>query len=184
MLLRPPVASTRVPQLSLVGGLAVIDAVAAETGLTPGMRWPNDVMVGERKVCGVLAEAATRADGGVDRVILGIGLNVNQESFPPDVAGRASSLRLLTGRVHDRERLLATLLEALDARYREFLAESEDLRAAWRRHSVTLGAHVRAADGREGVAVDLDETGALLVRGEDGALLRVVSGEIAGAPAA
>jgi BirA family biotin operon repressor/biotin-[acetyl-CoA-carboxylase] ligase len=184
VLLRPPVASTRVPQLSLVGGLAVIDAVAAETGLTPGMRWPNDVMVGERKVCGVLAEAATRADGGVDRVILGIGLNVNQESFPPDVAGRASSLRLLTGRVHDRERLLATLLEALDARYREFLAESEDLRTAWRRHSVTLGAHVRAADGREGVAVDLDETGALLVRGEDGALLRVVSGEIAGAPAA
>lgn len=184
VLLRPPVASMRMPQLSLVGGLAVIDAVAAETGLTPGMRWPNDVMVGERKVCGVLAEAATRADGGVDRVILGIGLNVNQESFPPDVAGRASSLRLLTGRVHDRERLLATLLETLDARYREFLAGSEDLRAAWRRHSVTLGARVRAADGREGVAVDLDETGALLVRAEDGALLRVVSGEIAGAPAA
>lgn len=183
VLLRPPVAS-RVPQLGLVGGLAVVDAVAAETGLTPGMRWPNDVMVGERKVCGVLAEAATRADGGVDRVILGIGLNVNQESFPPDVAGRASSLRLLTGRVHDGERLLATLLEALDARYCEFLAESEDLRAAWRRHSVTLGARVRAADGREGVAVDLDETGALLVRAEDGALLRVVSGEIAGAPAA
>lgn len=184
VLLRPPVASTRVPQLGLVGGLAVIDAVAAETGLTPGLRWPNDVMVGERKVCGVLAEAATRADGGVDRVILGIGLNVNHEWFPPEVAGRASSLRLLTGRVHDRERLLAALLEALDARYREFLAESEDLRAAWRRHSVTLGARVRAADGREGVAVDLDETGALLVRAEDGALLRVVSGEIAGAPAA
>ena len=184
VLLRPSVVSTRVPQLALVGGLAVVDAVGAHTGLTPGMRWPNDVMVEERKICGVLAEAATRADGSVDRVILGIGLNVNQQAFPPEVAGRASSLRLLSGHVHDRERLLAALLEALDARYREFLAESEDLRAAWRRHSVTLGARIRAVDGREGVAVDLDETGALLVRAEDGALLRVVSGEIAGAPAA
>jgi BirA family biotin operon repressor/biotin-[acetyl-CoA-carboxylase] ligase len=117
-------------------------------------------------------------------VVLGIGLNVNQAEFPLEVAARASSLRLLTGRVHDRDRLLAALLAALDARYREFLAEGESLRAAWRRHSVTLGARVRAADGREGVAVDLDDTGALLIRAEDGALLRVASGEIAGAPAA
>lgn len=184
VLLRPAVATTRVPQLGLVGGIAVVDAVTAETGLAPGLRWPNDVMVGERKICGVLAEAATAPDGAVDRVILGIGLNVNQASFPPEVAARASSLRLLTGRLHDRDRLLAALLDALDARYRAFLAEGADLRSAWRRHSVTLGARVRAADGREGVAVDLDETGALLIRAEDGALLRVVSGEIAGAPAA
>jgi BirA family transcriptional regulator, biotin operon repressor / biotin---[acetyl-CoA-carboxylase] ligase len=184
VLLRPPVATTRVPQLALVGGVAVVDAVTVETGLAPGLRWPNDVMVGERKICGVLAEAATARNGAVDRVILGIGLNVNQASFPPEVAPRASSLRLLTGRVHDRDRLFAALLDALDARYRAFLAESDDLRAAWRRHSLTLGARVRTADGREGVAVDLDETGALLIRAGDGALLRVVSGEIAGAPAA
>ena len=184
VLLRPAVSASRASQIGLVGGLAVVDAVAAVTGLAPGMRWPNDVMVGERKICGVLAEAATRSDGGLDRIILGIGLNVNQTEFPPDVAARASSLRLATGRPHDRDRLLAALLAALAARYREFLMEDEGLRAAWRRHSVTLGTRVRAVDGREGVAVDLDDTGALLVRVEDGALLRVASGEIVGAPAA
>lgn len=183
VLLRPAIVPARAPQLSLVGGLAVVEAVAAQTGLAPGLRWPNDVLVAGRKICGVLAEAATGSDGRLERVVLGIGLNVNQDAFPPDVAGRASSLRLLTGRAHDPTLLLAALLDALDARYREFLAGSETLRAAWRRHSVTLGEHVRAADGREGVAVDLDETGALLVRGDDGAMLRVASGEIAGAPA-
>ena len=83
VLLRPAVAPTRVPQLGLVAGVAVVDAVTAATGLTPGLRWPNDVMVGERKICGVLAEAATARDGTIERVILGIGLNVNQASFPP-----------------------------------------------------------------------------------------------------
>ncbi len=101
MLLRPSVAPARAPQLTLVGALAVVDAVAAETGLAPGIRWPNDVTVAGRKICGVLAEAATTADGRLERVILGIGLNVNQDGFPPEVAARAASLRLLTGRVQD-----------------------------------------------------------------------------------
>jgi BirA family biotin operon repressor/biotin-[acetyl-CoA-carboxylase] ligase len=92
---------------------------------------------------------------------------------------------MLTGRVHERNRLLEALLAALDARYREFLADGASaLRAAWRRHSVTLGERIRTADGREGVAVDLDETGALLVRAEEGTVWRVASGEITGAPAA
>ena len=185
VLLRPAIPPSRAPQLALVGALAVVDAVAAETGLTPGIRWPNDVLVAGRKICGILAEAATKADGRLERVILGIGLNVNQDAFPPDVAERAASLRQVTGRVHERERLLEAVLAALDARYRAFLAEGgAALRAAWRERSVTLGERVRTPDGREGVAVDLDETGALLVRAEDGAMMRVASGEVAGAPAA
>jgi BirA family biotin operon repressor/biotin-[acetyl-CoA-carboxylase] ligase len=143
------------------------------------------VLVAGRKICGILAEASTTADGRLERVVLGIGLNVNQEAFPPEIAARASSLRMLTGRVREGERLLEALLEALDARYREFLVGGASaLRATWRRHSVTLGERIRTADGREGVAVDLDDTGALLVRAEDGTVQRVASGEITGAPAA
>jgi BirA family biotin operon repressor/biotin-[acetyl-CoA-carboxylase] ligase len=184
VLLRPSVAPARAPQLTLVGALAVVDAVAAETGLAPGIRWPNDVTVAGRKICGVLAEAATTADGRLERVILGIGLNVNQDGFPTEVAARAASLRLLTGRVQDAPRLLETLLTALDARYREFRAADGALHAAWRRHCVTLGQRVRAADGAEGVAEDLDEAGGLLVRADDGTVRRVASGEIASASAA
>ena len=167
-----------------MGALAVVDAVAAETGLAAGIRWPNDVMVAGRKVCGILAEAATTAEGRLERVILGIGLNVNQDAFPPEVAARAASLRLLTGRAQDGARLLEALLGALDARYREFRAGGGALHAAWRRHCLTLGQRVRAADGPEGVAVDVDESGALLMRADDGTMRRVASGEIAGAPAA
>jgi BirA family biotin operon repressor/biotin-[acetyl-CoA-carboxylase] ligase len=185
VLLRPAIPPSRAPQLALVGALAVVDAVAAETGLAPGIRWPNDVLVAGRKICGILAEASTTADGRLERVVLGIGLNVNQEVFPPEIAARASSLRMITGRVREGERLLEALLGALDARYREFLVGGASaLRATWRRHSVTLGERIRTADGREGVAVDLDDTGALLVCAEDGTVQRVASGEITGAPAA
>ncbi len=184
VLLRPAVAPARAPQITLMGALAVVDAVAVETGLAAAIRWPNDVTVAGRKVCGILAEAATSADGRLERVILGIGLNVNQEEFPPEVATRAASLRLLTGRVQDGPRLLAALLGALDARYREFRAGDGALHAAWRRHCVTLGQRIRAADGAEGVAEDLDERGALLVRADDGTVWRVAAGEIASAPAA
>jgi BirA family biotin operon repressor/biotin-[acetyl-CoA-carboxylase] ligase len=92
---------------------------------------------------------------------------------------------MLTGRRHDAGRLLDRLLGALDAGYREFRAQGgAGLRQAWRRRSVTLGARVRTADGCEGVAEDVDETGALIVRAEDGRRVRVTAGEIAGAPAA
>ena len=185
VLLRPRVPAARAPLITLVGALAVMDAVATETGLTPGLRWPNDVLVAGRKVCGILAEAATDAAGALERVVLGIGLNVNQEAFPEEVAGRAASLRMLAGRPVDRGRLLATLLDALDAQYHAFHAAStEALTAACRARCLTLGERVRAADGREGVAVDLDESGALVLRGDDAAVHRVVAGEITSAPAA
>jgi BirA family biotin operon repressor/biotin-[acetyl-CoA-carboxylase] ligase len=185
VLLRPRITPSRAPQLTLVGALAVVDAVSAATGLDAGIRWPNDVLAAGRKICGILAEAATDAAGSLDRVILGIGLNVNQEAFPPEVAGRAASLRMLTGRAQDPDVLRDALLEALDIRYRAFLeAGTEALAASWRERCVTLGERVRAADGREGVAVDLDASGALLLRGDDGAVHRVVTGEVAGASAA
>jgi BirA family biotin operon repressor/biotin-[acetyl-CoA-carboxylase] ligase len=186
VLLRPRIPAAQAPQLTLVGALAVVDAVAAETGLAPGIRWPNDVQLSGRKICGILAEGATDATGRLDRIILGIGLNVNQEAFPAGVADRAASLRLLTGRPWALEALLEALLRALDARYRAFLdgGGADRLVAAWREHCVTLGERVCTADGREGVAVDVDASGALMLRGEDGVVRRVVAGEIAGAPAA
>jgi BirA family transcriptional regulator, biotin operon repressor / biotin---[acetyl-CoA-carboxylase] ligase len=184
VLLRPALPAGEAPPLTFLGALAVVVAVEAE-GVAPGIRWPNDVLVDGRKLAGILAEAATTAEGRLDRVVLGIGVNVDQAGFPLELADRAVSLRMLTGRRHDRERLLDRLLGALDAGYRELRAGGgAGLRAAWRRRSVTLGARVRTPDGREGVAEDVDESGALIVRAEDGSRLRVTAGEIAGASAA
>ena len=184
VLLRPPLPVAEAPPLTFLGALAVAVAVEAE-GVTPGIRWPNDVLVDGRKLAGILAEAATTAEGRLDRVVLGIGINVDQVAFPAELAERAVSLRMLTGCRHDTVRVRDRLLGALDAGYRELRAGGgAGLREAWRRRSVTLGARVRTPEGRDGVAEDVDEAGALIVRAEDGSRLRVTAGEIAGAPAA
>jgi BirA family biotin operon repressor/biotin-[acetyl-CoA-carboxylase] ligase len=178
VLLRPPVATAQAPQLSLVGALAVTDALRTDAGVEARIRWPNDVVLGSRKVCGVLPEAVSSGDGPVQHVILGIGLNVNQESFPPDLSEHATSLRLATGRRHDPARLLEALLDALDRRYWAWRAGGlVALREECRERSSTLGRPVTLPDGASGTAVDLDADGALLVRTDDGALRRVVSGE-------
>ena len=111
------------PQLSLVGGLAVAEALAASTGVRARIRWPNDLLVDGRKVCGILAEAASGADARAHHVILGIGINLRQSAFPESLAERATSLRLVTGRDHDAAALLAAVLGRLEARYADGGAE-------------------------------------------------------------
>jgi BirA family transcriptional regulator, biotin operon repressor / biotin---[acetyl-CoA-carboxylase] ligase len=111
IVLVPPVPAERLAELSLVAGEAVAEAIAAETGLSPTIKHPNDVLLDGRKVAGVLAEAAE------GRVVLGIGINVfqTQEGLPPEVA--TTSLRLAGAGAVDRSALLATVLERLEARY-------------------------------------------------------------------
>jgi BirA family transcriptional regulator, biotin operon repressor / biotin---[acetyl-CoA-carboxylase] ligase len=110
IVLEPPVSAERLPELSLVAGAAVAEAVETETGLAAEIKHPNDVLVGGRKVAGILAEAA---DG---RVVLGVGVNLTQtEDQLPDAAS-ATSLTL-EGAVVDRDALLLTVLERLEARY-------------------------------------------------------------------
>jgi BirA family biotin operon repressor/biotin-[acetyl-CoA-carboxylase] ligase len=117
VLLTPTVEASRLPELSLVAGRAVADAIAVETGLGPSLKFPNDVLVGERKVAGILAEATE------GRVVLGIGVNVNQtvEQLPAETQTPATSLRLETGGDLDRARLLVSILERLETGYESWL---------------------------------------------------------------
>ena len=182
VLLEPPVPTAQAPQLSLVAGLAVAEALAATTGVSARIRWPNDIVIDGKKVSGVLPEAVSRSDGRLAYVLLGIGINVDQREFPADLRDVATSLRLATGAVHDQRQLLSAVLDALDQRYGEWLACGfAGLRQDWRRRASTLGEHVRTGDGQAGVAVDVDETGALLIdAGRDG-LTRVISSLAPGA---
>ena len=190
ILLRPPMSPGEAPQLSLVAGVAVVDALAA-VGVSASVRWPNDVMVAERKICGILAEATTTSRGTLERVILGIGLNVNQGDFPAPIRTLATSVRIETGRGHAVEQMLAAVLAALDGWYARFLEERlggegrlggevglGGLRQAWIERAQNIGRRVRAADGREGVAVDLAADGALLLHTDGGETVRVVAGDV------
>jgi len=183
ILLRPCVTTQETPSLALVAGLAVADALEAVATVAARIRWPNDVLVGGKKISGVLPEAVSGADGRVAYVLLGIGINIDQDVFPDDLRDEAISLRQATGVRHEQGRVRDAVLESLDLRYAEWLSAGfPRLRDAWRRRACTLGERVRGADGTEGVAVDVDDTGALLVDAGHGALARVISSTTALAP--
>ncbi len=180
IILRPAAEVSRLPQLSLVAAVAVAEAAGGETGLRIALDWPNDVLVGGRKVAGILAESFAARDGRVV-VILGIGVNVNQRYFPPDLAERATALALECGHALDREKLLQAVLERLEAWYRRWMEEGFlPIREAWRRASATLGRRVTINEGVGGMALDLAEDGALLVKTDTGAVIRHVAGSAEG----
>jgi BirA family transcriptional regulator, biotin operon repressor / biotin---[acetyl-CoA-carboxylase] ligase len=179
VILRPPIPAALAPQLSLVSAIAVVDALHEAAGISGEIRWPNDVLLDGRKVSGILAEASGDASGRLSHVILGIGVNVNQLAFPDELGPRVTSLRLVTGRPHDVATVLAVLLDVLQGRYRRFVERGlSALRPAWLERAWSIGRRVRAGDGREGLAVDLAADGALVVRMDDGAMVRVVAGEL------
>jgi BirA family biotin operon repressor/biotin-[acetyl-CoA-carboxylase] ligase len=171
--LRPPVE--RAPQeLTLVGALAAADAVEVATDLFVQVKWPNDVMLNRRKVAGVLGELR---DG---LVVLGIGINVNQtrEQLPPDTRQPTGSLRTLTGREHDREEVLSTLLSRLEHHYEAWLEGG--LAALY----IDIGARdfLRgrrvSVDGVSGTTIGIDRAGRLELD-VDGHSRFVESGEVA-----
>jgi BirA family biotin operon repressor/biotin-[acetyl-CoA-carboxylase] ligase len=171
ILLRPRLAPARRALLSHAAAVAVAEALAGAAGVPARLRWPNDVLVGGRKVAGILLE------GRDDVVAVGIGINVGQAAFPGDLATRATSLRLAGSPVLAPEALLAPVQEAVGRWSARLEAEGfEPVRHRWRALAETLGREVRV-DGLAGLAVDLDQDGALLVRAGD-AVHRVVAGDL------
>lgn len=167
--------------LTLAAGVAIADGLKASTGLQPVLKWPNDVWIGQRKLGGILAEAGS-SPRGVDYVVLGFGINVLRASYPPDVAARAISLEEELGRPVDRGLVLAECLVELSARYEQLrLGQSAGVLAAWRAAAQPmLRRHVEwdhSGDVRTGVAVDVDETGALIVDTPAGRE-RIIAGEV------
>jgi BirA family biotin operon repressor/biotin-[acetyl-CoA-carboxylase] ligase len=178
-ILRP--APGIVPLITIAAGVAIADGVQAASGLSPRVKWPNDVYVGPRKLAGILADAGG-SGRDVRHVILGFGINLLTAAYPPDVAARATSIESELGRRCDRGLVLAECLAALADRYRALQrGEAATLTLAWRERAAdSLGRMVEwDADGatRRGIAQDIDSRGALLVR-VDGAIVRVISGEV------
>jgi len=174
VLLRPP-AERHPPQLALVAGLAVAEAVeVAAPGVAARVKWPNDVLVDDRKVAGVLAEMRDQA------VALGIGVNVNQTEaqLPADARVPAASLRTLTGREHDRDGVLAALLERLDRRYEEWKAAGLDALLADLVARDGLRGRPIAVEGVSGRAAGIDPDGRLLLEVASGDVRAVESGQV------
>jgi len=182
LILRPEMAPQQAPLLTLTAGLAARDAVAQVTGLKVDLRWPNDLLTGGKKFCGILTEMQAEAQR-IHYVVVGIGVNVNHAKLPTELEPIATSLRLATGRPVSRLELLAGLLASFDRYYNQLLNEgSAPLIARFSEvSSYARGKRVRVATPREdftGVTEGLDPTGTLLVRRDDGQLVPVLAGDV------
>ena len=182
LVLRPQIMPAEASVLTLLCGLATAEAIEAETGLSAGIIWPNDILINGKKAVGILTEMDCEMSE-VHFVIPGIGINVNTASFPPEIAEIATSLYLECGKTVSRRRLVHKVLERLEEHYETFLrtgsfaAMLED----YRKHCITLGKEVHVL-GREpffAEALDITPEGELLVRRADNGKEEVVfSGEV------
>ena len=162
--------------LTLAAGVAVRDGITAATGLVPDLKWPNDVLVGKRKLAGILAEGLGIGTAA-QAVIIGVGINVLPAAYPPDVAARATSIEGELGRPVDTDLLLGAVVSQLSERLALLERSPGDILQAWRAASPgAIGARVRW-DGRAGVTAGIDDSGALLVNTSAG-LERIIAGEL------
>lgn len=183
ILLRPQCKPDRLMHLTCAAAVAMCDAVEHTAGFRPGIKWTNDLVFGRRKLGGILTELGFGPDGCVEWVIIGIGINCAQsaEDFPEEIRDMAGSLAMVTGTIPDRAALAAAMLESLWRMDSILLTHREQLLQSYRQDCITLGREillVRGDDRCYGLALDIDEAGALVVRFRDGSVNTVNSGEV------
>lgn len=178
VMLRPAVPPLDVLILSMMAGVAVYEAVKQVTGVEADLRWPNDVMIGNRKFCGILTELNAEMSR-VRHVVIGMGINVNQKEFAEDLRPIATSLAVETGHPCSRVEVAAALLRSLDAEYKQFVSDPAEARKSIMRRfsersSYVLGTdvHVEEDGGYDGETIGLDDRGFLRVQTSQG--IRVV----------
>jgi BirA family biotin operon repressor/biotin-[acetyl-CoA-carboxylase] ligase len=183
IVLRPvKLAARSWPLLTLMAALAVYDALLETCKLDADIKWPNDILVEERKLCGILAETIETEAGRA--VVLGIGINLDDRAFPPELKDVATSIAALTGNNPDAEALLQSLIRALSRRYETLQASEgeEKTISDWSQHSSYAQArHVRVALAEEtfdGFTRGLEPDGALRVETDQGEIRVVRAGDI------
>ena len=178
VILRPTLAC--LPYLTMLASLAVARSIEAVTALKPRLKWPNDVLINEKKVCGILIESNVRADK-VDYAIIGIGINVNLrlEDYP-EILPIATSLYHELKKEVSRLNLLRHLLVEIENLYLAISA-GQSIFEEWRDSLVTLGKKVRVKSGdavQEGIAESVTRDGSLLLRRPDGTLNKILAGDV------
>lgn len=173
-------AKTQLQALTILASLAVLHSVEATTGLKCQLKWPNDVLIKGKKVCGILLESQAKADS-VDYATIGIGINVNMKLADyPEIAPIATSLTDELGKEVPRLDLIRNLFIEIENLYLK-LQSGQSLLEEWRKHLITLGKAVRVRSGEdtfEGVAESVAEDGSLLLRGKDGNLMKFMAGDV------
>ena len=180
ILLRPKFEPQYAPTLTLVMGMSVAKAVK-NLGFDVSIKWPNDVVVSHKKICGILTEMGVR-DGKIDYAVIGVGINVNIREFPEEMADKATSLYLESGKEFDRSQIPGLVMEAFEEYYEKFAATC-DLSGLKEEYESILANYnqpvrVLAKEPYEGVARGITDGGELLVEKTDGTIVAVSAGEV------
>lgn len=184
VLLRPPVTPAEAVDLTSCAAVALCDGVERATGLRPGIKWTNDLVMGGKKICGVLCEMGFTPDGGLSHVVIGFGMNVDQrpQEWPEELRAIAGSLSEAAGQPVDREKLTAALLDSLEKVYHNWLlGKRNDILDRYRKDCLTIGREVRLIRGGREETAFAEEIGpdfGLVVRYPDGRRETVTSGEV------
>nr|MDD6336505.1 biotin--[acetyl-CoA-carboxylase] ligase [bacterium] len=184
LVLRPTITPADAQKITMMAAVAMAQAIEKECGIRPGIKWPNDILIGTRKVCGILTEMNTSVDE-VRYCIVGTGVNVNHDAgdFPPELEQVATSLKMECGHEVSRTPLIVSYLNALEPLLEKFIETREfsSVLALYRPYSVTLGRDVHITGpglDLEGTALYFDDEGMLVVLGRNGRRERVFSGEV------
>ena len=179
LLLRPTIPQNYWPLITFMAAIAVGDALREAAALETDIKWPNDLLSGERKICGILAEAMDTPAGRA--VILGIGINLTQSAFPPELENVATSVAEASGRPVEREQILAALLDAL-SRWYALLENPAQIVDAWsNRSSYAIGKLVQVSNGDDvwqGTTCGVEPDGALRLRTSSGEIKIVRAGDV------
>lgn len=182
LLLRPEFGPEHASMLTLLAAMAVSAGISEATGLACGIKWPNDIVLDGKKICGILTEMSTEEDA-IRHVVIGIGINVNIWEFPEEIRQTASSLALVSGKNFRRAPLVEAVLRAFEGCYAIFqrTLDMRLLRETYNQNLVNLGREVRVLAPKEaytGISHGITDTGELLVELESGEVRRVMSGEV------
>ena len=181
-LLKPQLEAEYASMLTLVQAMAVAEAVEEVTALKSQIKWPNDILINEKKVCGILTEM-NLSGNEISSIIIGTGINVNQGSFPEEIREIATSLKNESGKAQCREKLIGALCEKFEQYYEQFLT-TKDLSCIIEEYNarlVSVGRSVRVLDPKgeyTGEAIGINAQGELQVRQDDGKIINVYAGEV------
>lgn len=183
LLLRPNFSTDKAPMVTLIMALAVAEVLQKLTEMDVKIKWPNDVLVNKKKVCGILTEMATKEDHSIDHIIIGVGINVNQKTFPEEISNIATSLYIEKGERYSRADIILAIMEFFEY-YFDIFCQSGDLSdvvALYDSFLINRDEKVRVLDPKgeyTGTASGINDFGELIIQKEDGSFTRVSSGEV------
>lgn len=181
IILTPDIAPILAPKITIIGAAAVYNALK-DMNIDVGIKWPNDIVIDGKKVCGILTEMNAEIDR-INYVVMGIGINVNTEEFPEELRDKATSLKIQYGENINRKELVGKILNYTEYYY-DLFKETGSIKEViniCKKGSVVLGKEIRVINGRSEIiceAIDIDDDGELIVKYDDGTIHKVISGEV------